>query len=66
MNIFHIGQTVKANMTAQGMTEGSEYVVTVVSSLPDIGWGIFYTYEITDVAGETLFIRNGHIILDAA
>lgn len=57
---FHRSQKVTAKMTAQGMTEGQTYEVTQVLVNP-MPWGTFVTYELDG----TLYIRNGHILLQA-
>lgn len=58
---LQIGNTVKANVTAQGMTAGNTYTVTKLHSefLP---FGNFVTYVITDGTKE-LTIGNGHLLL---
>jgi len=64
MNVFQVGETVIANMTAQGMTEGEKYTVIGVSSFPT-SMGVFYDYKIYSLSErkKSLDIRNGHIIL---
>ena len=62
MNKYEVGETVTANITAQGMTEGQSY--TVVKTIEDLtGWGTYRTYILADENGTTLQIQNGHIIL---
>lgn len=64
MNTYQIGETVIANMTAQGMTEGNKYTVIGVKPF-DTSMGTFYDYTIYNLGRkeEPLQIRNGHVIL---
>jgi hypothetical protein len=61
MPTFEIGNTVKANITAQGLTAGNTYKVTNVRSeyLP---FGNFVTYIVSD-GTKPLTIGNGHMLL---
>lgn len=62
MNKYEIGETVTANVTAQGMTLGESY--TVANVIEDLtGWGTYRTYILETATGSKLTIQNGHIIL---
>jgi hypothetical protein len=63
MKTFAVGETITANMTAQGMLEGYDYtVVTVIDKTTAAG--VFFDYEIQAPAGKILYIVNGHILFD--
>jgi hypothetical protein len=58
---FQINDTVKAELSAQGMTAGNLYTVTnVVSDYTP--FGTFVNYKITDGV-KVLNIGNGHLLL---
>jgi hypothetical protein len=69
MTAFNEGQTVTANVTAQGMTKGNEYkIVKIIKQ--EMMWGTFVQYILAGNAQECkdglLQISNGHILLNGA
>ena len=63
MKTFAVGETIVANMTAQGMREGTEYTVVTVIDVTTAA-GVFFDYEIQTPASKILHIVNGHILFD--
>lgn len=64
MKTFELHEMVVANMTAQGMTEGTEYKVTFVFPVESPA-GTYFDYELETASGKWIYIRNGHILLNA-
>lgn len=61
---FSIGQQVVSNTNAQGLQQDAVY--TVYSIHTDVApWGTFTEYVVTDGAGNSLTVVNGHLLLDA-
>jgi hypothetical protein len=58
---FETGNVVRANLTAQGMTQGNTYIVLEVLT-QETPFGTFVTYIIEN-GTETLRIGNGHMLL---
>jgi hypothetical protein len=65
MKTFALSETVVANMTAQGIVEGTSYTVIKVVAL-ELTAGTYFDYVLEDANGVALPVRNGHIILDHA
>jgi hypothetical protein len=61
MYAFQEGNTVRANVTEQGMTTGNLYTVMNIRS-KETPWGTLVLYIIAD-ENETLSIGNGHMLL---
>jgi hypothetical protein len=61
MSNFQIGNTVKANLDAQGMIKDHFYTVANVR-IEYTPFGAFTTYTITDGV-KNLTIGNGHLLL---
>jgi len=61
MYAFEEGNTVRANVTEQGMTAGNLYKVMNIRS-KETPWGTLVVYIIADEK-ETLSIGNGHMLL---
>jgi hypothetical protein len=58
---FKTGNVVRANLTAQGMTQGNTYIVLEVLT-QETPFGGFTTYIIAD-GNKELRVGNGHMLL---
>lgn len=60
---YQVGQTVIANMTAQKLTKGEQYLVThtIINQAP---WGTFVDYVLSGPGSDKLIrVSNGHLLL---
>lgn len=66
MSVFKKGDHVRSNTTAQGLREGTEYLVLDVAE-PAAPVRGFTIYTVSPVDGdEVLAIQNGHLLFDSA
>lgn len=60
---FQVGDSVIARVNSQGLVEGREYLVQGLVS-QDTYFGNFVKYQLEDEAGNSLWVTNGHLLLD--